>query len=105
MNVLEVLIDVTLVQLATTFKEVTADCKKSCNKQAEQWQTTIYLFCEGHAEAGKVIRFIRGKSIVVCHCSACVLQDFLQSAVHVHALATVHTCNGFTCMGKLKYLQ
>ena len=31
---------------------------------------------EGHAEAGKIIRFIRGKSTVVFHCSACVLQDF-----------------------------
>ena len=54
--------------------------QKSCNKQAEQWKTTIDLLClsreEGHAEAGKIIRFIRGKSIVVFHCSAYVLQDF-----------------------------
>ena len=30
----------------------------------------------GHAEAGIIIRFISGKSIVVFHCTACVLQDF-----------------------------
>ena len=52
----------------------TADCM-SC--KAEQWKTTIDLLCsnreEGHAEAGKIIRFIHGKSIVVFHCSACVL--------------------------------
>ena len=53
--------------------------------QAEKWKTTIDLLClnreVGHAEAGKIIRFICGKSIVVFHCSACMLQDFLQSAV------------------------
>ena len=53
---------------------------QKCNKQAEQWKTTIDLLClnreEGHAEAGKIIRFIHGKSIVVFHCSACMLQDF-----------------------------
>ena len=52
--------------------------------QAEQWKTTIDLLClnreKGCAEAGNIIRFIRGKSIVVFHCSACVSQD-LQSAV------------------------
>ena len=41
--------------------------QKSCNKQAEQWKTTIDLLClnqeEGHAEAGKIIRFICGKSM------------------------------------------
>ena len=54
----------------------------SCNKQAELWKTTIDLLClnqeEGHAEAGKIIRCICSKSIVVFHCSACLLQD-LQS--------------------------
>ena len=54
--------------------------KQYSNKQAEQWKTTIYLLYlnqeEGHAEAGKIIRFIGGKSIVVFHCSACLLQDF-----------------------------
>ena len=58
---------------------VTADCK-SCNKQAEQWKTTIDLLClnreVGHAEAGKIIIFICGKLIVVFHVSACLLQDF-----------------------------
>ena len=48
--------------------------------QAEQWKTTIDLLClnrdEGQAEAGKIIRFISGKSIVVFHCSACLLHDF-----------------------------
>ena len=57
----------------------TADCK-SCNKQAEHWKTTNDLLClnreEGPAEARKIIRFIHGKSIVVFHCFACVLQDF-----------------------------
>ena len=42
----------------------TADCK-SCNMQAEKWKTTIDLLClnreVGHAEAGKIIRFICGK--------------------------------------------
>ena len=32
--------------------------QKSCNKQAEQWKTTVDLLClnqeEGHAEAGKM---------------------------------------------------
>ena len=54
--------------------------QKSCNKQAEQWKTTIDLLClnqeEGCAEAEKIIRFILSKSIVVFHCSACLLQDF-----------------------------
>ena len=54
--------------------------QKSCNKQAEQWKTTIDFLClnqeGGLAEAGKIIRFINGKSIVVFHCSACLLQDF-----------------------------
>ena len=54
--------------------------QKSCNKQAEQWKTTIDLLClnreVGHAEAGKITIFICGKSIMVFHCSACLLQDF-----------------------------
>jgi len=56
--------------------------QKSCNKQAEQWKTTIGLNREvGLAEAGKIIRFIRGKSIVVFHCSAGFVARLLQSAV------------------------
>ena len=39
--------------------------QKSCNMQAEKWKTTIDLLCLnreiGHAEAGKIIRFICGK--------------------------------------------
>ena len=39
--------------------------QKSCNMQAEKWKTTIDLLClnreVGHAEAGKIIRFICGK--------------------------------------------
>ena len=51
--------------------------QKSCNKQAEECKTIIgFTEEEGHAEAGKIIRFICGKSIVVFHCSACLLQDF-----------------------------
>ena len=61
--------------------------QKSCNKQAEQWKTTIDLLClnreVGLAEAGKIIRFIRGKSIVVFHCSAGFVARLLQSAVSV----------------------
>ena len=62
--------------------------QKSCNKQGEQWKTTIDFNTvlnqeKGHAEAGKIIRFICGKSIVVFHCSAYLLQDFLQSAVQL----------------------
>ena len=57
----------------------------SCNKQAEPRKTTIDLLClnreVGHAEARKIIRFIRGKSIVVFHCSACML---LQSTVQTY---------------------
>ena len=59
--------------------------QKSCNKQAEQWKTTIDLLClnreVGLPEAGKIIRFIRGKSIVVFHCSAGFVARLLQSAV------------------------
>ena len=54
-------------------------------QQAEQWKTTIdllYLNREvGLAEAGKIIRFIRGESIVVFHCSAGFVARLLQSAV------------------------
>ena len=43
--------------------------QKSCNKQTEQWKTTIDLLClngkEGHAEVGKIIRFICSKSFMV----------------------------------------
>ena len=59
--------------------------QKSCNKQVEQWKTTIDLLClnreVGLAEAGKIIRFIRGKSIVVFYCSAGFVARLLQSAV------------------------
>ena len=48
--------------------------QKSCNKQAEQWKTTIREV--GLAEAGKIIRFIRGKSIVVSTLQLALLQDF-----------------------------
>ena len=38
-----------------------------CNKQAEQWKTIIDLLClnqeEGHAKAGKIIRFICGDQL------------------------------------------
>ena len=59
--------------------------QKSCNKQAEQWKTAIREV--GLAEAGKIIRFIRGKSIVVFHSSAGFVARLLQSAV----LNTVYT--------------
>ena len=54
--------------------------QKSCNKQAEQWKSTIDLLClnrvEGYAGVGKIIRFVHGKSVMIFHCSTCVLQDF-----------------------------
>ena len=65
--------------------------QKSCNKQAEQWKTTIDLLClnreVGHAEAGKIIIFICGKSIVVFHCFSLLVARLLQSAVTLHQLA------------------
>ena len=61
--------------------------QKSCNKQAEQWKTTIDLLCLnreiGHAEAGKIIIFICGKSIVVFHCFSLFVARLLQSAVSI----------------------
>ena len=63
--------------------------QKSCNKQAEQWKTTIDLLClnreVGHAEAGKIIIFICGKSIVVFHCFSLLVARLLQSAVELFA--------------------
>ena len=53
---------------------------KFCNEQVEQWKATIDLLClnreEGHAEEGKIIRFIHGKSIVVFHCFSLLVADF-----------------------------
>ena len=66
-------------------KPCTADYK---SLQAEQWKTTIDLLClnrEGHAEAGKIIRFICGKSIAVFYGSACLLQDFCNLLYTVQA--------------------
>ena len=69
---------------------------KSCNKQAEQWKTTIDLLClnreEGHAEAGKIIRFIRGKSVLVFHCSTFVLQDYCNLLYLVLGYCICATC-------------
>ena len=54
--------------------------QKSCNKQAEQWKTTIDLLCliqeEGHAEVGKIIRFICVVNQLWFPLFRCVLQDF-----------------------------
>ena len=57
--------------------------------KAEQWKTTIDLLClnreEGHVEAGQIIRFIHGKSIVVF----CLrVARLLQSAVAIGIAAT-----------------
>ena len=45
--------------------------QKSYNKQAERWQTTTVLLCMNQrgrqAEAGKIVRLIHGKLIVVFH--------------------------------------
>ena len=59
--------------------------QKSCNKQAEKPQLCLNREV-GLAEAGKIIRFIRGKSIVVFHCSAGFVTRLLQSAVHFYFL-------------------
>ena len=57
--------------------EIYTRLQKSCNKQTEPRKTTIVLEQRGrHTEVGKIIRFICGKSIVVFHCSAGLLQDF-----------------------------
>ena len=55
--------------------------QKSCNKLAEQWKTTIDLphmnmiiFPPQHALPTSL--FKHNKSIVVFHCSACLLEDF-----------------------------
>ena len=52
----------------------TADCKSLATSKLNSWKTTIVCLNreEGHTEAGKIIRFIRSKSIVVFHCSACL---------------------------------
>ena len=54
--------------------------QKSCNKQAEQWKTTIELphmnLIIFPASACPSSWFKHSKSIVVFHCSACLLQDF-----------------------------
>ena len=56
---------------------VTADCKSLATSKLNQGKPQLCLNREvGHAEAGKIIVFICGKSIVVFHCSACMSQDF-----------------------------
>ena len=53
----------------------------SYSQLEQEGLTIIVLEQRGRACWGrKDIRFTHGKSIVVFHCSACVLQDFLQSA-------------------------
>ena len=55
---------------------------KSCNKQAEQCKTTINLSKEeGQAEAGRIIRFICGKSIASFPLFILRVARLLQSAV------------------------
>ena len=92
---------VKIAAILTPFETLPAEkhysrLQKSCNKQAEQWKTTIDLLClnreVGLAEAGKIIRFIRGKSIVVFHCSAGFVARLLQSAVICHetGYSTLH---------------
>ena len=53
--------------------------QKSCNKQAEQLKTTIHLphmnMLIFPASACPTSLFKHNKSIVVFHCSACLLQD------------------------------
>ena len=51
--------------------------QKSCNKQAEQWKTTIGLNREvGLAEAGKIIRFIVVNQLWFSTVQLALLQDF-----------------------------
>ena len=56
--------------------------------------TTI---AKGHAEVGKIIRYIGGKSTTAFHCSACLL--LLQSAVTrlFHTTSREHRCYGYQC--------
>ena len=77
-----------------SYKPLYSRLQKSCNKQAEQWKTTIDLLClnreVGHAEAGKIIIFICGKSIVVFHCFSLLVARLLQSAVtYVLVMVTI----------------
>ena len=61
---------------------VTADCKSLATSKLNQGKPQLCLNREvGHAEAGKIIRFICGKSIVVFRLHVARL---LQSAVHVN---------------------
>ena len=60
----------------------TADCKSLATNKLNSGKPQLCLNREvGLAEAGKIIRFIRGKSIVVFHCSAGFVARLLQSAV------------------------
>ena len=66
---------------------VTADCKKSSLQQAswtmENHNWFIVLEQRGRAWWGRrIIRFIHGKSIVVFHCSAWLLQSHTLSISH-----------------------
>ena len=60
--------------------------QKSCNTQAEQWKTTIDLphmnLIIFPTSACPFSLFKHSKSIVVFHCSACLLQDFCNLLYH-----------------------
>ena len=57
-------------------EKVYSRLQKSCNKLNSGKPQLCLNQEEGGAEAGKIIRSIRSKSIVVFHCSVCLLQDF-----------------------------
>ena len=61
----------------------TADCKTLATSKLNSGKPLLLCLNRevGHAEAGKIIRFIRGKSIVVFHCFSLLVARRLQSAV------------------------
>ena len=69
----------------------TADCKSLATNKLNSGKPQLCLNREvGLAEAGKIIRFIRGKSIVVFHCSAGFVARLLQSAVPLKGHIIAH---------------
>ena len=65
-----------------TIKLCTPDCKSLATSKLKSGKPQLCLNREvGHAEAGKIIIFICGKSIVVFHCFSLLVARLLQSAV------------------------
>ena len=59
----------------------TADCKSLATCKLNSGKPQLCLNREeGHAEAGKIIRFIHSKSIVVFHCSLACCKTFAMAS-------------------------